>query len=112
MSESARPYVALLLFGFASPAPGHRPLFREDVTLLHATSREDAEALAAEHGRSQENTYRNEVGEEITLRLLQVVDVVESLDDDLTGTADLYSRHFTDLASYRAFDPMLDGAPL
>ncbi|WP_037064414.1 DUF4288 domain-containing protein [Pseudonocardia acaciae] len=104
MPENARPYLAVLLFGSSSPAPGYRPLYREDLTLVHAASAEQARAEALDHARRQETTHRNAAGEEITVRLLEVVDVTETLDDDLTRTADLYARHFHDIDAYRAFD--------
>jgi hypothetical protein len=41
------------------------------------------------------------------------VDVVAALYEDLDEDAvDLYTRHFRDLDSYRAFEPLLGGEPL
>lgn len=107
-----RSYVALLLFASASTAPGYRPLYREDVVLLHAPSDEEARAAAERHGRAAETSCITVEGETVEVRFLQLVDVAPALEDDLTGTADLYSRHFRDLDAYRTMDPLLAGEPL
>ncbi|MBW0103666.1 DUF4288 domain-containing protein [Pseudonocardia sp. KRD291] len=105
-------FVALLLFESTSPAPGYRPLYREDVVVLRALSLADATSEAERHGRRAETSFRNHSGETITDRLLHVVDVAPALSDDLTSPADLYSRFFRDIAAYRRFEPLLDGEPL
>ncbi len=105
-------FVAVLLFESTSPAPSYRPLYREDVVLLWAPSLLDARSAAERHGRDAETSYENNVGETITDRLLHVVDVAPGLNEDLTTTADLYSRHFRDITAYRQFEPLLDGEPL
>ncbi|GAB3682038.1 DUF4288 domain-containing protein [Saccharopolyspora tripterygii] len=105
-------FVAALLFESTSPAPGYRPLYREDLVVLHANSIDDAETAAERHGRDQETSHENAFGDTITSRLLEVVDVAPALNDDLSTTNDLYSRHFRDIAAYRRFEPRLDGEPL
>lgn len=109
---SARRYVALLLF--ESTTTADRPaLYREDVVLLRATSADTARELATADGRAQESTYLNAEHETVTTRLLRVVDVAETLYDNLDGdVVDLYSRHFRDVDSYRAFEPLLGGERL
>lgn len=107
--EDPRPYVAILLFESTSPSPGYRPLYREDVALVYAEDHERAVERAREHGLAQECTVYNDLGEAIALRLLEVVDVNEPLDDDLGGgAADLYARHFYDLDAWRRVETSLD----
>lgn len=105
-------FVAVLLFESTSPAASYRPLYREDVVVLWAPSLVDAQSEAERHGRQAEVSYENAMGERITDRLLHVVDVAPGLNDDLTTTADLYSRHFRSITAYRQFEPQLDGDPL
>lgn len=105
-------FIAVLLFGSTSSAPGYRPLYREDVVVLWAPSLVDAKAVAERHGRRAETSYENHAGETITDRLLHVVDVAPGLNDDLTTAADLYSRHFRDITAYRQFEPQLGGESL
>jgi hypothetical protein len=106
-------YVALLLFESTSTDRKRPALYREDVVLLRATSEEAARHLAGAHGRAQEGVHHSAGDDTITTRLLHVVDVAEALYKDLDeDTADLYTRHFRDLDSYRAFEPLLGGEPL
>ena len=105
-------FVAVLLFESTSPAASYRPLYREDLVVLWAPSLVEAESEAERHGRHAEVSYENGMGETITNRLLHVVDVAPGLNDDLTTTSDLYSRHFRDITAYRQFEPQLDGDPL
>ena len=105
-------YIAILLFGAESNSVDRRVLYREDVVLIHAPDPESAVSEATRHARSAEHVYVNGAGERITERFHQLVDVAPLLDDDLTVTSDLYSRHFRDIDAYRRFDPLLDGESL
>lgn len=105
-------FVAILLFESSSSAPDYRPLYREDIVTLRAPSLREARARAERHGRDGQISHSNQVGEEIRDRLLEVVDVAPALDGNNTSPADLYSRHFRDVTSYRRFEPVLDGEPL
>jgi hypothetical protein len=107
-----QPYITVLLFGSTSDSDGYRPLYREDVTLLYAGSQQDAQRRAGEHGRGLETSFANDRGEQITWTLLEVVDVAPALEDKFDDDAELYSRHFRDVAAYRSFDPKLDGEEL
>ena len=98
-------FVAVLLFESTSLAATYRPLYHEDVVVLRAPSLADAE----HYGQCAEAYYENGAGETITSRLLHVVDVAPGLNDDLTTTADLYSRHFRDITAYRQFEPQPNG---
>lgn len=116
-------YSALLLFESTSSDRNHAALHGEDVVLLRAASAEAAQRLDDAHGRAQECTYRNAEGHTISPRLVRVVDVATALYSDLNQddlnqndlnqdvAVDLYARHFRDLSSYRAFEPLLEGDP-
>ncbi|MFR9752770.1 DUF4288 domain-containing protein [Nocardia sp. 004] len=103
------PYIAITLFEFTSDAPDYVPLYREDVTLLYAESEEEARELAEENFRSDEETYKNEAGYNVTVTPTAVIDIVAALIDDLSEGGDLYSRHFRDFEAYSKWEPMLNG---
>ncbi|MEQ3541298.1 hypothetical protein WHI96_21000 [Pseudonocardia tropica] len=100
-------HVAILLF--AAHRPGASPLYEETVALLEVPPGAEPRTVALAHARAAGTSYRAIDGEQVTVRLLEVVDVAPALTD---GDGDLYSRHFRDLGAYRAFEPMLDGEPL
>lgn len=104
--------VAILLFESSSSAPDYRPLYREDIVTLRARSLREARDRAERHGREGQISYSNQAGEEVRDRLVEVVDVAPALYENETSPADLYSRHFRDLTSYRTFEPLLDGETL
>jgi hypothetical protein len=112
MTGERRAYIAIMLFEFVSADPAPEELYREDITLVYghseAEAREEAERWGREQGSVDESTGTVLVGP----HFLQIVDVAPVLDDDLTGTADLYCRHFRDLTAYRRWEPLLDGGPL
>jgi hypothetical protein len=95
-----------------SSSPNYRPLYREDIVTLRAPSLRSARDRAERHGRDAEISHMNQAGEEVTSRLLEVVDVAPALYESDTSPADLYSRHFRDLMSYRNLEPLLDGEAL
>ncbi|KOG86242.1 DUF4288 domain-containing protein [Streptomyces varsoviensis] len=105
-------YVAIILMESAAERPGRRPLYREDVALIHAPDEATARLRAEERGRGAEAAFLNERGEMICWRLRAVVDVAAVLDEDLSHDADLYARHFRDLDAYERFEPLLRGEEL
>lgn len=107
-----RPYLAVLLSGSSADTADYEPLYREDVTLLYAASPEEARRWAEEYGRGLEGTHTNDRGERISWSLLHIVDVAPALQDMFDDDAELYSRHFRDVAAYRAFEPLLSGRQL
>jgi Domain of unknown function (DUF4288) len=111
MSAERQAFIAILLFEVASSE--YPTLYREDVTLVHGTSRDEAREEAERHARAQEADAPDLVrGGVVTPRFVRTVDVAPMLDEDLTTTADLYARHFVDLDLYRRWEPMLDGESL
>lgn len=105
-------FVAILLFESSSPAADYRPLYREDIVTLRAPSLREARDRAERHGLDAQTSHSNQAGEEISDRLVEVVDVAPALSENDTSPADLYSRHFRDLTSYRTFEPLPDGEAL
>ncbi|WP_280345270.1 DUF4288 domain-containing protein [Nocardia abscessus] len=102
------PYIAITLFKFSSDAEGYVPLYREDVTLIYAESEAEARELAEANFRSDEGTYKNEAGDNITITPTAVIDVAAALTDDLSEGGDLYSRHFRDFEAYSKMETLLD----
>ena len=97
------PYIALLLFVSSSDSDDYRPLYSEDIVLLHARSVAHATQKAGQLGESRQTTYRNDRGEQITWSLLRIADVTPALYDRLDEDVELYSRHFHDLQAYERF---------
>ena len=113
MSTELCAYIAVLLFESTAPTlPERSALYREDITLVRGSSETEAREEAERHARAQESTYEAATGDIVTLRFVQTVDVAPALTDDLTTTADLYSRHFRGIDLYRRWEPLLDGEPL
>lgn len=107
MPGELAPYVAILLYETSSDAVDYEPLYREDFVLIHAESLEQARDKAIARARAEEGSYRNGDGELITWTLKHLVDVNSALQDDLSGDADLYARHFRNFPAYRDFEPLL-----
>ena len=101
-------YIAVLLYEALSESADLQPLYREDFVLIMATSEEEAGSRAASHGRGQETSYKNELGEVIRWSLKAVVDVA-AVFDDISEGGEIYARHFSDYDSYHrvAVDPDL-----
>ncbi|MER5884129.1 DUF4288 domain-containing protein, partial [Streptomyces sp. NPDC001941] len=102
-------YVAVLVLGTGT-SPGLPPLYQENLVLLEARDEEEARQRARSRGLDMETSYANERGEQVTWRLLHVVDVAE-VTDDLGDGAELYTRHFRDYDAYRTFEPLLSDIP-
>lgn len=105
------PYVAVLLYEFVRDVPDDTPLYQETITLIWARSKAEAEGKSREFAETRECTYANEAGETVRVSLKHLVDVAE-VDDDLSQTAELYTRHFRDYHAYSSFEPLLNGEPL
>jgi len=101
-------YAALLVYEYASSAPGFEPLYEETVTLIEANSTEQAAERAREFALFRQHSYKNEAGETIQYHMKHLVDVVE-INDRLGDQAEIYTRHFRDYEAYRAFETMLSG---
>ncbi|MFC4944667.1 DUF4288 domain-containing protein [Pseudonocardia sp. GCM10023141] len=108
------PYIAILLSESSGSvgSAGRSPLYCEDIMLVHATSIEDARDRARRRGEQASTTYATADGGQVRWSFVQVVDVAPILDNDLTRDADLYARFFRNHQAYRAFEPLLDAAPL
>ncbi|MFG2141129.1 DUF4288 domain-containing protein [Streptomyces sp. NPDC048650] len=109
MTGTTIPHVAIVLMEAHSDAAGRPPLFQETFLLVHAPDEKSARERVVQRARAAETAYRNDRGETVTWRLRTIVDVKEAEDTDLSGDADLYTRHFRDYASYERFEPLLSG---
>jgi hypothetical protein len=109
MSQQLFPYVAILIFSTTRGESASRPLYSENIVLLRTASEEQARKAAVEWARRETGSYQNVYGETVTWKLEQAVDVSRALDDELSGEADLYTRHFRYYDSYQRFEPLLSG---
>lgn len=99
------PYIAVLLYELhVDDTP---PTFREDIALIWASSDEEAERRANEHGKVEEAEYDNVHGQHVVMKLKHVIDINAAFDTDLTQDADLYERHFRDFEAYGRFESAL-----
>ncbi|GAA3383567.1 DUF4288 domain-containing protein [Cryptosporangium minutisporangium] len=98
------PYIALLLFASSSDSADYRPLYSEDIVLLHARSVAHATQKARQLGEDRKTAFRNDRGELITWSFLRLADVAPALYGRLDEDVELYSRHFADLEAYERFD--------
>ncbi len=112
MTGRQRAYIAITLFEHVSPDPAVEELYREDTTLVYGRSLAEARVEAERWGREQQGVDETTGTVVVGPHFLQVVDVAPVLDEDLTGTSDLYCRFFRDLTAYRRWEPLLDGEPL
>ena len=105
-------YVAIIIFETSSPSPDYRTLYEEEISLIEASSEEQAREKALAHGKAQETTYQNQYGETLTVTFKTLVDVQQVLDSDFKDGSLIYARHFRDYESYEAFEPFLKGEEL
>jgi hypothetical protein len=98
-------FAAVLVYESASSRRGTQPLFEETVTLLAADSAEHAAEKAREHAESRETSYRDAVGDTITVSFRHLVDLIE-VGEPLGDGAEVYTRHFRDYRAYLAVEPL------
>ncbi|CAM00246.1 uncharacterized protein DUF4288 [Saccharopolyspora erythraea NRRL 2338] len=104
-------YVAVLVTEGVTEG-SDKPLYEESFVLLKAESEEEAREKAAEYGKQQETSYRNENDQDITWKLRHVVDVRLVEDATFDDGSELYSRFFRNFDGYRSFEPLLGGEEL
>ncbi|MFG2445247.1 DUF4288 domain-containing protein [Nocardia fluminea] len=107
-----QPFVGIVLYESTSDSPDYVTLYREDLVLVYEESEAAARNTMHERAKHEEGSHQNVHGETITLSFKCIVDVSPTVDADLTGGGDLYSRHFRNYEAYRRMDALLDGDPL
>ncbi|WP_194293457.1 DUF4288 domain-containing protein [Actinomadura macrotermitis] len=100
-----------MLFEVTSDRQWEPLMFNEETMLIYAASEAGARARAEEAAKEKEVTYPNIDGENVTWRFQRLVDIRETLYEDLSQDVDLYSRSFERLEPYEELFPAaeLDG---
>ena len=101
-------YLAVLVTEATKEDGAGEPLYEESFVLLTAESDEEAGEKAAEYGKQQETSYRNENGDLVTWKLKHVVDVRKVEDATFDDGSELYSRFFRNYDAYRSFEPLTE----
>ena len=86
-------YSALIIYesdvaGFADPLP----IREESIRVILADSDSFAWSKAEEVGRQNEHSFKNEQGELVTWRFVEVVEVQDLCEEQLTDGLEVYSR--------------------
>ena len=110
-STGTRRLAAVILYETSSPSPDYKPLYEEDIVLIEAISKEDAENRAITHAQEQKGSYQNEDGETITNTFKSLIDV-QLMEPELGHGSSLYTRYFHSYEAYARFEPLLQGQPL
>lgn len=106
--QKSRYYAAVILNELSSPSPSHRTLYEEEIVMLLADSEDDARERAISHAKAQEDSYQNQYGETITHKF-KVVKDVQLMPPELESGTTVYSRFFSNIKTYEAFDADASG---
>jgi hypothetical protein len=68
------------------------PLFSEEFVLIEGHSQHEARAKAAAKGESMNHSYANDTGEQVEWTFEAVLEVKETVDQELGNGAELYAR--------------------
>lgn len=97
-------FIAIVLLETENLATKNKS-YDETMISIEALSEDEAKKLAEAYGKSCEGNYENSFGEAISINFLQIIDINYHLRDQYEeGVKELYSRHFTDLESYKKFE--------
>ncbi|PIE18115.1 MAG: hypothetical protein CSA66_05090 [Proteobacteria bacterium] len=103
---SAKYYVAVVVYESASESPDYTPLYEECISLIKASSEDEARSKAEALGRTRSAKYKNVEGQEISWSLRNIVDINPMLEDSLGEVTEIYARHFKDIDAYRKFEAL------
>lgn len=106
--QTSRYYAVVILNELSSPSPSHKTLYEEEVVMISASSEDDARERAISCGKEQEDSYQNQSGETITHRFKAVKDV-QLMPPELESGTTVYSRFFSNIKTYEAFDADASG---
>lgn len=102
-----QPYFGIAIFELGKN-DGDGCFYREDCYLIWAG--DPAEAQTKFERKAGEQEYPVGASDDQSyVKLAQIVDLAPVSDTVQTGTADLYSRHFSNIAAYRTFEVRLGG---
>lgn len=106
-------YTAISIFETSSDSPSYQPLYSEEISVVEASSDDEAKERAIAQGKASEHSYKNQYDEPINVKFKAVIDVQEPVDDvALSAEGTIYVRHFRDYSAYEAFEPLLSGKEL
>jgi hypothetical protein len=98
-------YIALVVFQFLSSS---NDLYEEVFIQIKANSDKDAKKIAENYANNSEHEYKNNDGNTVRKKSIQVIDVVEVLYQEAENNVrELYSRHFDDFDSYKKIETFI-----
>ena len=100
-------YVAVVVYESASDSPDYTPLYEECITLIKASSEDEARSKVEELSKNRSTKYKNVEGHEISWSLRYIVDINLMLEDSLGEVTEIYARHFKNIDAYRKFETLL-----
>ncbi|MDO5608216.1 MAG: DUF4288 domain-containing protein [Capnocytophaga sp.] len=98
-------YIAIVLLETEDRAAKTKS-YDETILSIEAFSEKEAFLMAERYGKSCETEYKNGLGEDISIRFLQIIDVNRYLREENEAVTELYSRHFENIESYRNFEKL------
>lgn len=98
-------YIAVTLFAREHSDKTIGSLYQENIMLVRAESEDEARSIVNNASERENSAYKNEDGDDVAWTFVRTVDVAPALYDDLSEPCvDLYTRHFSDMEAYEAFD--------
>jgi|UPI0002D6AFD3 hypothetical protein len=106
MTKFQMKYIALVLLETENLVSKEKT-YDETLLSIKASSLEEARELALKYGQSCQTSYKNGLGEEVSIHFKQLIDVNQYLREEYEDAVlELYSRHFEDLESYSHFEKL------
>ena len=99
-------YVAIVVYESASESLDYTPLYEECITLVKASSEDEARSKVEALGKNRSIKYKNVEGKEISWSLHNIVDINPMLEDSLGEVTEIYARHFNNIDAYRKFETL------
>ena len=101
--QTSRYDAVVILNELLSPSPRHQTLYEEKIVMMLVGSEDDARERAISYAREQEDSYQNQYSETITHRFKAIKDV-QLMPPELETRTTIYSRLFSNIETYEAFD--------
>ncbi len=99
-------YVAVVVYESASESPDYTPLYEECITLVKASSKDEARSKVEALVKHRCTKYENVQGQVISWALHNVIDIHPMLEDSLGEITEIYARHFNNIDAYRNFETL------
>jgi hypothetical protein len=85
-------YSAKLLFKTDKIEDSQPCMIEESIRLIQATDEEEAQARAEALGRAEEHSYANETGQLVYWRFIEVMEIQDLGEDEISDGIEVYSR--------------------